>query len=535
MSQKRYRKDMKQYEGLEGWERISLGEWLENCAAKYGEKIAVIDSEKELTYNELNDKVDRLASAFRSIGIEAGDKVVIQLPNRISFIISFFAVIRSGAVPILTLPAHREAELEGIIKEAEPKAYIVAERYLGYEYLSMAEGIGRKFSCLKTVIVDGEKGGDFLLRNLEGEKREWEAVDGYSTAVLLLSGGTTGVPKLIPRTHTDYLYNARMSAKRCELDSDTVYLASLPVAHNFPLCCPGLIGTMDMGGTVVLCKNTSPDEILSLITDKHVTITALVPAMVSMCMEMMEWEEDFDLSGLKVLQVGGAMLDDTLADKIIEKFPCKLMQVFGTAEGLLCFTQVSDADEVVARCQGTPISPADEVRIVDESGNDVKGGEFGELLSRGPYTIDGYYNAEEANVMSFTPEGYYKTGDWAMWTAEGNIRMGGRLKEQINRAGEKITPAEIEMYLCQHDKIKEAAVVGVPDEVLGNRSCAFIMTEDEKEFYEEDIYQFLKEKRLAEYKIPDQVEYIESWPLTSVGKIDKKALAEIAKSRIQGE
>lgn len=531
----RYVKNMERYKGLEGWERISLGEWLSNCAGRYGEKTAVIDAESELTYYELDDKVGRLASALYGIGIKNGDKVVVQIPNRISFVVSLFAVIRIGAVPILALPAHRELELEGIMKIAEPKAYIVAERYLGYEYLSMAKGLKEKFSCLETIIVDGENGGDFLLKNLDEEKREWKEVDGYLTAVLLLSGGTTGVPKLIPRTHTDYLYNARMSVKRCEMDSRTVYLAALPVAHNFPLCCPGLIGTLDIGGTVVLCKNTSPDEILSLITEKKVTITSLVPAMVSMCMEVMEWDDSFDLSSLKVLQVGGAMLEDTLADKIIKGWTCKLMQVFGTAEGLLCFTKTTDFDEIVARCQGTSVSPADEVRIVDEIGNDVKRGEFGELIVRGPYTIDGYYKAKQVNAISFTQDGYYKTGDRAMWTKEGNIRIGGRLKEQINRAGEKITPSEVEMYLCQHGNVKEAAVVGVPDEVLGNRSCAFIMTEDGNQISRADIYQFLKERGLAEYKIPDQVEWTYSWPFTSVGKIDKKALAEIAKSRTQGE
>lgn len=531
----RYMKNMESYEYLAGWERISLGTWLHNCTDKYAERIAVTDTEYNITYSELDQRVDRLAAALYEKGIMKGDKVVVQIPNRISFVITFFALIRIGAIPILALPAHRESELEGIMKVAEPKAYIVAERYLGYEYLSMAEELKSKFSCLKTVIVDGESGGDFLLKNLDGEKMKWQGIDGYSTAVLLLSGGTTGVPKLIPRTHADYLYNGRMSAQRCEVNKNTVYLASLPVAHNFPLCCPGLVGTLDAGGTVVLCRDTSPDEILSLITEKQVTITALVPSMVSMCMEIMEWDDSFNLSSLKVLQVGGAMLEDTLADKIIESWPCKLMQVFGTAEGLICFTSIKDPDEIVARCQGTPISLADEVKIVGKDGKEVQKGEFGELLSKGPYTIDGYYNAKEVNDFSFTKDGYYKTGDRAMWTKEGNIRMGGRLKEQINRAGEKITPAEVEAYLCQHEEIKEAAVLGVPDDVLGNRSCAFIMTEDGKAILRMHIYQFLKKKGMAEYKIPDQVECIDSWPLTSVGKIDKKALVVIAQNKEKRE
>lgn len=530
-----YVKNMEQYQALEGWERISLGKWLGNCAIRYGTKIAVTDGETDLTYQALDQQVDRLASGLYEKGIRKGDKVVIQLPNRLSFVVSLFAVLRTGAIPILALPAHREAELEGIMKVAAPKAYIVAERYLGYEYLSLAEHLKKKFDCLQTILVDGEQGGDFLLREIEGGKRDWEEIDGYDTAVLLLSGGTTGVPKLIPRSHTDYLYNARMSVKRCELDHQAVYLAALPVAHNFPLCCPGLIGTLDAGGTVVLCKTTSPDEILTMITEKKATITALVPAMVSMCMELMEWDDSFDLSSLNILQVGGALLEDTLAEKIIHTWPCKLMQVFGTAEGLLSFTKIDDPDEVVMRCQGTPISPADEVKIVDEDGKEVQRGTFGELLSRGPYTIDGYYNAPAANAASFTADGYYKTGDRATWTEEGNLRLGGRLKEQINRAGEKITPAEVEQYLCQHEEIKEAAVVGVPDLVLGNRNCAFLMAEGACVLSRGEIYQFLKEKGLAEYKIPDQVEYIDSWPLTSVGKIDKKALVVLAESSVQEE
>ena len=347
----------------------------------------------------------------------------------------------------------------------------------------------------------------------------------------MLSGGTTGVPKLIPRTHTDYMYNARMSAKRCRLDSSDVYLASLPVAHNFPLCCPGLLGTLDVGGKVVLASATSPDDILDAITEEGVTITALVPAMVTVCMEMLEWDEDYDISSLRILQVGGAMLEDSLADKIIEEWPCKLMQVFGTAEGLLSFTSPEDEGSLIARCQGTLVSPADEVKIVDDEDKAVPEGVFGELLSRGPYTIDGYYMAEEANKKSFTPDGFYRTGDKAMWTKDRRLRLGGRIKEQINRAGEKIMPSEIEAYLCRHLKIKEAAVVGVPDETLGNRICAFLVTDDEAGIDLQEIHRFLREIGVAAYKMPDQIERVETWPLTSVGKIDKKALERMAQEK----
>ena len=528
----RYKKHLEKYEYLESWEKCSLGEQLKRWSVRYADRIAVVDSEEKLTYAELDRKADQMAYSFCCNGISEGDHVIVQLPNRCSFVTVLFALIRVGAIPIMMLPAHREAEIEGIIKLARPTAYIVAEQYLGFCYTKMALSMKEKFSCLKTVFVDGEEGNGYKsLLKLEYREIELPKVDGYRTAVLLLSGGTTGVPKLIPRTHADYMYNARISAKRCKLSENDTYLAALPVAHNFPLCCPGLLGTLDVGGKVVLASTTSPDDILNAISEEKVTITALVPAVVGVCMEMMEYDDEYDISSLRILQVGGAVLEDSLADRIIREWPCKLMQVFGTAEGLLSFTSPDDEDTLVARCQGTPLSPADEVKIVDDNDEEVPDGVYGELLSRGPYTIDGYYMAEEANRISFTDDGFYRTGDKAMWTKEKRLRLGGRIKEQINRAGEKIMPSEIEGYLCQHPDIKEAAVVGVPDEVLGNRICALIIPREERKVDILEIHRFLKGKKLASYKFPDQVESLEFWPLTSVGKKKKKALILMAQEK----
>lgn len=263
-----YKKNMAQYENLAGWEKLSLGEQLDKWAAQYGDRIAVADSEEEITYLELNQKAIGIGHYFMEKGICKGDKVLVQLPNRLSFVVFFFALAKIGAVPIMMLPAHREVELEGIIELARPTAYIVAEKYLGFSYVEMAMAMQRKFPCIKSVFVDGVQREEWYDAETEGQG-EFPEVDSYSTAVLLLSGGTTGVPKLIPRTHTDYMYNARMSAKRCRLNENSIYLAALPIAHNFPLCCPGLLGTLDTGGKVVLAPTTSPDDILTAITEEE--------------------------------------------------------------------------------------------------------------------------------------------------------------------------------------------------------------------------------------------------------------------------
>ena len=253
----------------------------------------------------------------------------------------------------------------------------------------------------------------------------------------------------------------------------------------------------------------------------------MVPALIPIFTEVLEWDLGYDLSSWKLVQVGGALLEPHIASKIIHSWPCDLMQVFGTAEGLICFTDKNDSEETICNYQGRPISPADEIKIVDTNGNEVPEGEFGELLSRGPYTIDGYYKLPEVNKHCITAEGFYCTGDRAAWSSVNGLKMGGRMKEQINRSGEKVMPAEVEGYLCQHELIDEAAVIGVPDEELGHKSVAFIkLTEeaDSESVTRQDIAMFFKEIGVAHYKIPDMVQVIEQWPVTSVGKIDKKSL-----------
>ncbi len=529
----KYIKNYFEYEYLDGWKKVTLGEALSIWAEKYNDKTAVICGSESISYKKLNTASEEMAYGLAELGLKKEDRVIVQLPNRISFIKTLFAICKVGAVPILALPAHRKSEIEGILKTAEPKFYIGAEKYLGYNYIPMIEELKEKYNCLKHVIIDGKSDKYEALLSIKGSKKDFEKTDCYSTAILLLSGGTTGIPKLIPRTHSDYLYNAEMSARRCMVNEESVYLAALPVGHNFTLSCPGVLGTLSAGGKVVLAKNSCPDEIMDFIDREKVTITALVPSLASLCTEMIKCDDYYDLSSLKILQIGGAMLEESLAENIIENWPCKLMQVFGTAEGLICFTGLNDDESIILNCQGRPISEADEIKIVDICGKEVLDGQYGELLARGPYTIDHYYMNEEADSRSFTADGFYKTGDMAQITKEGNIRIKGRIKEQINRAGEKIIPSELERCLCMHDEIKEAAVVGIKDDVVGNKICAFVLIKEaalKKNITLSKINKFLNSLGVAQYKNLDMLKFIEAWPVTSIGKIDKKKLIKLAEN-----
>jgi len=515
------------YEQKGYWKPLTLGEHLRSWAQKYGEHIALVDQEQRISYSELDWRADELASGLHHLGIQQGDRVLIQLPNSIEFVLSCFALFRLGAVPILCMPANREADIDAFCALAEPVAYITVDRFLGFDHHGLAQKMASQHPCLKYVVVDSEHSDSYALNSLGRPPKDIPSPHYRDTALFLLSGGTTGTPKLIPRTHTDYAYNAQASAERCELNSQSVYLAVLPAAHNFPLACPGILGTLSVGGRVVLARTTSYDEAFPLIEQEGVTFTSLVPALVNFWLEAREWDKS-DLSSLRLLQVGGSPLNGTLAAAIEPVMGCRLQQVYGMAEGLLCFTHPDDPDDVLLHTQGRPLCDDDEVRIVDEQDNNVSPGEEGELLARGPYTIRGYYRAPEVNKHAFTSDGFYRSGDIARITAQGNIQVKGRIKDQINRAGEKIAAAEIELHLRAHPDIQEAALVPLPDEQLGERSCAFIISSC-SDLDLLAIRKFLQQRGLPRYKMPDQFESIEAWPLTSAGKVDKRKLVSLAR------
>ena len=474
-----YKKNLSDYENLRLWDKRPIGEHVSEWAALYGDKIACITDGVSLSYNELEKKSSELAY--------------------------------------------------GLIDKAEPVAYFIADKYQGFSYTELARELKPERPYLKHVIVKGDSEEFTSLDSVYRPSGTLPKIDGYAVAQYLLSGGTLGVPKMIPRTHADYMYHVNICSDHCKIGNDTVYLVSLPAEHNFPLGHPGVLGTLNVGGTVVFCENPGPDEVLDAITEYKVTITALVPTIAGMCAELMEYDEDYDLSSLRMLLIGGSRCEESLARTIMEKWPkdMKVVQVYGTTEGLDIMTALDDSEDIIAYYQGREVSGNMEVRLVDENGDDVDDGEVGEVICRGPYTIDHYYMADEANETSFTDDGFYKTGDSAVRTKDGLFRFVGRVKEQINRAGEKIDPGEIEGYLCSDERVLEAAVVGIPDEELNNRSCAFVRCAENCEISLNDVYDLFRELGAASYKFPDEIVTVDSWPLTKVGKIDKKQLVKM--------
>ncbi|HYT38621.1 MAG TPA: AMP-binding protein, partial [Acidimicrobiia bacterium] len=390
---------------------------------------------------------------------------------------------------------------------------------------------------------DDDRDGTVNLRRLlddpvdPGEARaaaDADPPDPADVAFFLLSGGTTGLPKLIPRTHDDYAYNVRASAELCRFGPDTVYLVALPAAHNFPLGCPGLMGTLAAGGRVVMAPSPRPDDALGVVEAEQVTITALVPALAIRWLEA-NADERFDLSSLELLQVGGARLVPEVARRIGPALGCRVQQVFGMAEGLLNYTRVDDPDDVVVETQGRPLSPADEILVVGPDGEPVPDGEPGELLTRGPYTIRGYYRAEAHNASAFTADGFYRTGDIVRLHPSGNLSVEGRAKDLINRGGEKISAEEIENLLLAHPAVREAAAVAMPHPVLGEQTCAYLALRPDEALDLAALSAYLDGRGVARFKWPERLEIVDALPVTNVGKVDKKKLRDDVAAKLAAE
>jgi 2,3-dihydroxybenzoate-AMP ligase len=518
------------------WQGDSLGQLLRSWARRSGDKTALVSGADRISYAELDRRVEEMAAGLLALGICACDRVVVQLPNTAEFVVSLFALFRCGAIPVLALPAHRRAEIEHLVELSEAVGYVIPDAIGGFDYRQLARQLQTSTPSLRQVLVAGDPGAFTAWADIPGlahaaHPRSLPLVDPAGVGVLLISGGTTGKPKLIPRTHDDYAYNARASAEVCGFTADTVYLVCLPVAHNFPLACPGILGTFGVGGTVVMSPVPSAEVAFELIERERVTVTALVPPLVRLWVDATEWETR-DLSSLQLLQVGGAKLDVELAGQVRPRLGCQLQQVFGMAEGLLNYTRLDDPDELVMTTQGRPLSPADEVRIVDPTGADVADGEVGELWTRGPYTLRGYYCVPQYNASAFTADGFYRTGDLVRQLPSGHLVVEGRVKDVINRGGENVSAAELEECLLAHPAVAQAAVVGLPDRTLGEVVCAAIVASGPVPKLKE-IKAFLANSGLASYKLPEMLFTLDEMPLTAVGKINKKALVEKFKIDIQ--
>jgi 2,3-dihydroxybenzoate-AMP ligase len=517
------------------WDGRPIGAHVLAAADRSPAAIAVADGGTRLSYRELTRRADGAAARLSALGLRRQDRVVVQLPNSWEFVVLLLACLRLGVIPVMALP--------GTVK--------------GFDYQAMAYEIARGCASLSHVLVAGSGAApagsaagpagarpvSVGLRALcepaddPAGTRAWldaHAPAGNDVALFLLSGGTTGVPKLIARTHDDYLCGARCSAAVCRFGPATVYLAVLPMGHSLTLGGPGVLGTLICGGRVAVAPSPAPARAFATIERERVTFAAVVPAVAQRWMDFRRSDASHDLSSLRTLKVGGAKLADHLARRITPVLGCGLQQGYGMAEGLICLTRPDDPDEVCCATQGRPVCPGDQLMVVDDRGEPVGPGESGVLLTRGPYTTRGYYRAPEHNARAFTPDGWYRTGDIVRLRPDGNLVIEGRDKDMINIGGEKVSAEEVENLAYQIEGTRQAAAVAMPDPQAGEAVCLYLVPADGMTVRLEDVLAAMRRLGMARFKAPRRLVLVDSLPVTAIGKIDKKALREDIARRAAG-
>jgi len=527
------------------WQGYVVGDIIDEGVRRFPERIAIAFEGEQISYSHLGEKVNRLALHLLDMGHKPLDRLILQLPNVPETLYLYFAAVKIGVIPVMTLPAHRQAEIGYFAEFTGATSYACPKELRGFDYVSMAQDIRSQVPSLKHVFV---LGGDIpdrftsltkLLEDPIEERENAEAIlkkarpNPLWPAVFQLSGGTTGIPKLIPRTHNDYTYNSLLCQSLSGSGLDTAFLIGIPITHNFPTTY--LQGVLVAGGKVVIAPSPAPNTVLPLIEKEHVTTVPAVPATIISYINDPDLKQ-YDVSSLHVCLVGGSKLQPEVAQEIGPKLGSDVQQVLGMAEGPNFCTRLDDPDEVKCHTQGRAFSQGDEVRIVNDEGGDVPQGEVGELVVRGPYTIRGYYKSPEHNAAAFTKDGFYKSGDLVRMHPSGNLIVEGRLKDTINRGGEKISAEEMENHILAFTKLLNCAYVAMPDPILGEKACLFAVTRGGEKISLEELNNFLvNERKIAKFKLPERLELMDQLPQTHVGKINKKELRRIIADKLKEE
>jgi 2,3-dihydroxybenzoate-AMP ligase len=519
------------YRSLGLWEGVTVGGLLARSAQRWPHKLALVHGTQRLSYAELLARCQDLAARFCALGLRPGERVLLQLPNTVDFVLSYFALNLAGVIPVMALRAHRHAEVRHFLRASGAVAYIVPDVLGSFDFRSMAAQMQSEFADLRHVLVSGEPApGQQALADLPPATSTPAGPGPGDVSTMLLSGGTTSLSKLIPRTHDDYVLNARLCGAAAGFDQNTVLLAILPLGHNYNLASPGMLGCFYFGGTVVLATGTSVEEIFTTIARERVTVAAAVIPLITAWVNS-DALAAHDLSSLKVVQNGGARLAPELRRRLRERLHCTPQEIYGTAEGLINMTRLDDAEDLLMESSGAPVCDEDEIRVVDDAGHDVPDGEPGELVTRGPYTIRGYYNAPAKNSQAFLPGGWYRMGDIVRKLGR-HVFTEGRRKDMINRGGEKISCEEVENLILTHPKVREAVLVAMPDPVFGEKACACVVPKAGQLLDFAELLTHLRAQQIAAFKLPERLELFDELPVSPVGKILKRELRDIVAERM---
>jgi acyl-CoA synthetase (AMP-forming)/AMP-acid ligase II len=522
------------------WLSITSNDMLERWATRTPRKTAIVDRRGHLTYAEYHRQARRLAAHFVSLGLTEDDVIAVQLPNWREFPVAISGAMLAG-IPFCQFHSDfRSREIEFILRFTEASVLIVAQEFRDFDYLAMIAELRPRLPKLKHVLVVG----DSVPEAHVDLRRLLESTDAPTVddATLLarrphanalcrtaFTSGTTGDPKAVLHLHNTTNAAIVFLNELHRIGVNSVHLAFLPVGLNWGLF--NVLQALFAGCTLVLQDIFKADETLRIIEHEKVTHFCAAPAHLVSLLNAPSLAQR-DLTSLELVTTGGASCPIEVIRAVHQRLPGHLLELYGMLEvGCQCLTRLEDDPEEVCGLVGHSIAQMENM-VVDDQGQEVPSGATGEILTRGPSVAVGYYNNPEAS-KAFRPDGWFHTGDLGVFDERGYLKIVGRKKEMLIRGGANIYPREIEEVLYQYPKVRDAAVVGVPDPRLGERVCACLVPRDGTTITFEEIVAFLRPK-ISTYKLPEFVVIFEDLPRTPTGKIQKTPLRELVVERLKG-
>ncbi|MBN1320296.1 MAG: AMP-binding protein [Thermoleophilia bacterium] len=522
------------------WRGLALGDLLDEAADIHPDKEAFIDQTDRVTYGQARERAHRLAIAFMKLGVEPLDRVLVQLPNWTEFAPAYFALQKIGAIPVMLIDRYRQLEIEQLGEITGAKAWIVPVRHGKTDYLPIIRDVRRARPAIERVVtVRGEvdEPGFWSLEGLiaETEPDEIDRIrlaerrpDPMQVAHMGPTGGTTGTPKIVPRTHNGLVCAVEYCSKSWGQHGEDINLVVGSIGHDLSFT-KGFLGSVITLGTLVMLDTADTQAVCETIEREKVTAVVWVPTLAQRLLQYEDLDK-YDLSSLKKMHSAGGAAMPGLVRDVFGRLRVRFCNGYGATEGMTTITRAVDDVETVCSTVGRPTCPGDIYKVVDPRGHTLPPDTPGELLVKGPSVFSGYYRNPEENAKVFDEDGFFVTGDVATIDPRAYVTITGRIKEMINRGGESISATVVEGLIDRHPDVDLVAVVAMPDPLMGERVCAYVQPRTGVRLCFDDIITFLRSQGASVLQLPERIEFVDSMPYTAAQKLDKKALrADIAK------
>lgn len=516
------------YRRLGYWSAGAVPDRLGELARAQPAGIALVDRGSRVTYAQLDGAVRRVAAELRASGVGKGDVVAIQLPNWKEFAYFQQAAALIGAIYLPLIPQLREWEMEYILRVSGAVALVVPASHRGFDHAAMAQALRARLPALEHLYVVGEAAPagavtvDSLMNREAPGTVQGESIDPDEVRALFFTSGTEANPKGVRHSYNTLAYPLRIHARDLRLGpADPIFTCS-PVGHATG-CVFGVELGLFLGSKVVLQDAWNPTEAIDLIARER---CSLMWGATTFCSDLVNAADGSrDLSCLRLMCSGGAPIPRELVRQVRDRIGSQLVAAYGSSEGLnVTINRLDDPPERIAGCDGR-FNDGIDYKTVDEDRNTLRPGEAGEIAYRGPNVCLGYLDAEQT-ARSFDGEGFFYSGDLGVIDRDGYLRVVGRRKEIIIRGGENISPAELENLLFRHPKVSAVAVVGFPDERLGQRVGVAVVPKPGEHVALDELTAFLSDNGVARFKFPERLDIVSELPRTPTGKIRRNVLRD---------